>query len=54
MEICDDYVDKNFDQQIFTNLGENFKESIAEALAALINPPGFSDYLELKLEELSS
>ena len=54
MEICDEYLDKNFDQQIFTNLGQNFKESIAEALAALISPPGFSDYIEWKHKEVSS
>ena len=40
MQICDEYVNFNFDSKIFQNLGTQFKESIAEIIAVIIDGRG--------------
>ena len=46
LQICDEYVAKNFDQQIFENLGQGMKEEVAEVLAAIVDAPGFSEHVD--------
>jgi hypothetical protein len=41
LQICDEFVAKNFDQSIFENLGQDMREEVAEVLAAIVDPPGF-------------
>ena len=53
LQICDEYVTKNFDQQIFKNLGQGTKEEVAEVLAALVDAPGFSEHVDSTLYEYS-
>ena len=52
LEICDQYVAQNFDREIFQNLGQNFMETVAEALAALVDIAGFKNYVCSTLEDL--
>ena len=46
LQICDEYVAKNFDQQIFENLGQGMKEEVAEVLAAIVDAPDFSEHVD--------
>mgnify|MGYP006906967947 FL=1 len=52
LEICDQYVTQNFDSEIFQNLGQNFLETVAEAIAALVDIAGFQNYVCSTLEDL--
>jgi len=52
LEICDQYVTQNFDSEIFQNLGQNFMETVAEAIAALVDIAGFQNYVCSTLEDL--
>tara|TARA_B110000285_G_C14892387_1_gene499144 strand:- start:258 stop:392 length:135 start_codon:yes stop_codon:yes gene_type:complete len=44
-------VAKNFDQQIFKNLGQGMREEVAEVLAAIVDAPGFLEYVSSTLKE---